>query len=614
MEPGFSNACPKRQKSLGEPFSGRSTNQLVQVGGNFKNGRPRLFSGAGRLQSSMRGIRMNIRLGRRLGFVGFFLAIAVLSGPRSAIASGDAADEAMAEIRPEAIRGDMRFLSDDLLEGRGTGTRGYELAAKFMATQFESLGLQPGGDGGTYFQSVPLRSLRADETRTTLAVARTGKEQTLAFRTDYILHGDPQRAESSVEAPVVFVGFGVTAPEQGYDDYKGIDAKGKIVAFTFGAPNFESSLKAHYSSGSVKAKNAVLHGAVGVILVDDPTLEQVYSFSQRVRDLARPEFRWLDKQGQPNDYHPELKCSAALSLPATGKFFEGSPHTAEEVFAAAKAGKPASFALPLTAKVHTVTQWQDVQSPNVAAKIEGSDPALKAEYLVYTAHLDHLGIGEAVKGDKIYNGALDNATGSAILLEIARAFSKMKPSPRRSILFVSVTGEESGLLGSDYFAHYPTVTKGSIVANVNTDMDLMLWPLEDIIAFGAEHSSLAGVIRKATERMHLIESPDPLAQLVLFIRSDQYSFVKQGIPAAMPSPGFKSSDPKIAPFEILEKWEQTRYHQPQDDMEQPGLDFDAATKYARFVYLCGYLITEDTRRPTWNKGDFFGDLYGAKTN
>ena len=419
---------------------------------------------------------MNLCPGRRVGLlVAAFLAVTLVgSWPRAAFAGGDRADEAMSTIRPEAIRGDMRFLSDDLLEGRGTGTRGYELAAKFMATQFEALGLQPAGDGATYFQSVPLRSLRADESQAALTWTRGGKEEALAFRADYILHGDPGRAESSLEAPVVFVGFGVTAPEQGYDDYRGMDTRGKIVAFAFGAPNFASSLKAHYSSGSVKAKNAVSHGAVGIILVDDPVLEQVYSFRKRVADLARPEFRWLDKQGQPNDYYPELKCSAALSLAATRKFFEGSPHSADEVFRAAEAGKATSFALPITAKIHTVTRWQDVRSPNVVAKLEGSDPALQNQYLVYTAHLDHLGIGEAEQGDKIYNGALDNATGSAILLESARAFRSMNPRPRRSILFVSVTGEESGLLGSDYFVHYPTVAKSSIVANLNTDMDLML--------------------------------------------------------------------------------------------------------------------------------------------
>lgn len=435
-----------------------------------------------------------------LGIVGLLL------GTHAVLASNDAADEAMTTIRPEAIRADMRFLADDLLEGRGTGTRGYELAAKFMAAQFEALGLQPAGDSGTYFQNVPLRSMKPDETKTILTLVPAGKEETLTFRQDYISFGDPARPESSVEAPVVFVGDGVTAPEQGYDDYKGIDAKGKIVALMFEAPNFESSLKAHYSSFEVKAKNAVAHGAVGVIILDDPILEQIYSFSKQLRDLAFPQFRWLDTQERPNDYFPELKGNAFLSLDATKKFFEGSPHTAEEVFAAVKAGKPASFALPITAKIHNVTKLEVVNSPNIVAKFEGSDPILKGEYAVYSSHLDHLGIGEPVKGDTIYNGALDNASGSAILIEIARAFSKMKPRPRRSILFVSVTGEEAGLLGSDYFAHYPAVAKKSIVANVNMDEDLMLWPLQDIVAFGAEHSSLDAVISKATERMHLSRS------------------------------------------------------------------------------------------------------------
>jgi Peptidase family M28/PA domain len=436
-------------------------------------------------------------------------------------ANPDTADEAMSTIRPEAIRADMRFLSDDALEGRGTGTRGYEIAARYMASQFESLGLQPAGDNGSYFQSVPLRSAKPDEVKTTLVLTRSGKSETLTFRKDYISRGDFVRPDSSVEAPVVFVGDGVTAPDQKYDDYQGIDAKGKIVAFAFEAPNFESSLKAHYSSGEVKLRNAVAHGAVGVIVVDDPVLERLYSFKEQVRDLSFPELRWLDKQQLPNDYFPELKGNAFLSLEATKKFFEGSPHSAEEVFAAMKAGKPLSFAMPITAKIHNVTGLKDVASRNIVAKLEGSDATLKNESVVYSAHLDHLGIGEAVKGDSIYNGALDNASGSAILVEVARAFSGMKTRPRRSIVFLSVTGEEAGLLGSDYFAHYPTVGKSSVVANINMDEDLMLWPLRDIVAFGVEHSSLDAVVKKAAARLQLSESPDPVPEEVVFIRSDQ---------------------------------------------------------------------------------------------
>jgi hypothetical protein len=554
---------------------------------------------------------MNFRQRVRKCLFGLAL-LALLGGPQCTLAGGDAADEAMATIRPEALRGTMRFLADDLLEGRGTGTRGYELAAKFMASQFENLGLQPAGDAGTYFQNVPLRSMQPDAGKTVLTLSRAGKEETLTFAKDYLTPGNAGCAESSVEAPVIFVGYGLTAPGQNYDDYQGIDAKGKIVAYMFGAPNFQSSLKAHYSSSVVKAKNAADHGAVGLLLLDDPSLEKVYSFDKQARDLALPQFRWLDKQGNPSDYFPQIKGRAFLNLEATRQIFEGSGHTAEEAFAAIKAGKATSFALPVTVKIHNATKMHDTHSPNVVAKLEGSDPTLKNEYLVYSGHLDHLGIGATEAGDNIYNGALDNASGSAVLIELARAFSRMNPRPKRSILFVSVTGEEVGLLGSDYFAHNPTVPKSSMVANLNTDEVLMLWPMQDVIAFGAEHSSLLRVIQRAAARLNVVESPDPLPEQVVFIRSDQYSFVKAGVPAAMPSPGFKSSDPNVRPMEIFETWEETRYHHPQDDMQQPGLDFAAAANYARFVFLCGYFITMDPLRPTWNKGDFFGDLYGAK--
>ena len=524
----------------------------------------------------------------------------------------DPADAAMESIRPEAIRADMRFLSDDQLEGRGTATRGHEIAAKFMAAEFESMGLTAAGDAGSYFQKVPLRSVVADQANSSMSITRNGKTQKLVFRKDFLSVGDPGRKDTSVEAPVVYVGFGVTAPEQNFDDYKGVDVKGKIVALVFEAPNFESSLKAHYSSFEVKLANAVAHGAVGVIILDDPVLEGIYSFKERVRDLSRPGLRWLEKDGRPHDSFPELKGGASLDLETTKRLFEGSGHTAEEVFQAAKDGKSLAFRLPVTAKIRDVQKLSDVSSPNVVAKLEGSDPSLKNEYIVYSAHLDHLGVGEPVNGDSIYNGALDNASGSAIMLEVARAFTTMNPRPKRSILFVSVTGEEAGLLGSDYFASNPTVPKSSIVANVNMDEDQMLWPLEDIVPFGAEHSSLDRVVKQVASRLHLDLSPDPMPEEVIFIRSDQYSFVKQGIPAVYPSPGFKSNDSSIKPAEIDKNWENTRYHQPSDDMQQPGLDFNQAVKYAQFVYLCGWLIAQDPARPTWNAHDFFGDRYAQK--
>ncbi|HEV8075374.1 MAG TPA: M28 family metallopeptidase [Candidatus Acidoferrum sp.] len=540
------------------------------------------------------------------------LALALALPAGAAQASADPSEAAIESIRPEAIRAHMNFLADDLLEGRGTDSRGYEIAARYMASEFESMGLTPAGDAGTYLQKVPLRSVRLDEPNTTLSLIRNGKPETLVFRKDFLAPGDPARKETSLEAPVVYVGFGVTAPEQNYDDYKGIDAKGKIVAMVFEAPNFESSLKAHYSSFEQKKANAVAHGAVGLIVVNDPVLEGLYPFKEQVRDLSRPAFHWLSKEGLPNDYFPQLHGGAILSLEASKQLFVGSGHTPEEVFQAAKEGKSLAFPLPLSAKIHQQAKLEDVSSHNVVAKLEGSDPALKNEYLVYSAHLDHLGIGEPVKGDSIYNGALDNASGCAILLEVARAFSKMNPRPKRSILFVAVTGEEAGLLGSDYFAHYPTVSKDAIVANVNMDEDQMLWPLLDIIPFGAEHSTLDGVVKRAAERLQLGISPDPMPEEVIFIRSDQYSFVRQGVPAVFLVAGFKSNDPKIDPPAIFKDWEATRYHQPQDDMQQPNLDFNQAVKYAQFAYLCGWLITQDPARPAWNAHDFFGDHYAKK--
>jgi hypothetical protein len=554
------------------------------------------------------------RISARAAIVAIAVVCAVIGSHRfvAGATSGDAAEEAMATIRPEAIRADMRFLADDLLEGRGTGARGHELAAKFVAAQFEQMALEPAGDGGTYFQRVPLRDFRADEESTTVILSKPGKEWKLVNRKDYLVHGSPLQTNRSVEAPVIYVGYGVTAPEQSYDDYKGVDARGKVVAVIFGAPpSFEGSLRAHYTSGEKKAANAVAHGAVGVIGLDDPVLEQLYSFQQQLDALVFPSLAWLDPQGRPNGFYPELKGGAFLSLDAVKEFFEGCAHSADEVFVAAKAGRQLSFDLPWTFKYRGVTNWKDTQSPNVVAKLPGSDPTLREEYVVYTAHLDHLGIGKPVNGDGIYNGALDNGSGSADLLEVARAFSRMNPRPRRSILFVSVTGEEAGLLGSDYFAHYPTVKKSSIVANVNMDEDLMLWPLKDVIVYGADHSSLGREVNEAAARLHLTVSPDTQPEQVFFIRSDQYSFVKQGVPAIAASAGTKSDDPKYNAREIEAKWEENIYHHPQDDMSQPFL-FEEGAKYARFNFLVGYLVAQKTERPTWNKGDFFGEHAGKE--
>jgi Zn-dependent M28 family amino/carboxypeptidase len=344
----------------------------------------------------------------------------------------------------------------------------------------------------------------------------------------------------------------------------------------------------------------------------DPGLEHLYSFQHRVKDMTSPDLSWLDPQGRPNDNQPTLLAIAMLSVEGSRKFFAASGHSPDDIFAAAKVGKLAAFSTPVTFKIQVVTKSQDVRSPNVVAKLAGSDPSLRGEYVVFTAHLDHMGIGEPVHGDNIYHGALDNASGSAALLEIARAMTGLNPRPRRSILFVSVTGEEEGLLGSDYFAHYPTVPKATLVGDVNIDEDMMLWPLEDVVAYGAEHTSMGAVVNEAAARLHLTVSPDSHPEQVVFIRSDQYAFVKQGIPAILTDAGIKSDNPAIQPREIQEHWEETIYHSPQDSMSQPGLDFAAGVKFAQFNFLCGYLVAQQTARPVWNPKDFFGEHYARK--
>jgi hypothetical protein len=520
-------------------------------------------------------------------------------------------DSVLERLRPAGIRAHMEFLADDLLEGRGTGTRGYQLAANYVRAQLEELGLEPAGTKGSYFQNVPFRRITLVPESSSVSVKQNGPEQKLTYEKDYVLRGDPLHTDAVVDAPVVFVGFGVTAPEFGYDDYSGADAKGKIVAMFYGAPaKFPSSQRAHYSALRVKLATAVAHGAIGYVLIWAGQIEERIPFSRVVRFYREQTLRWLDNKGTPNDAQPQIRASATLSKAGAALLFEGAPKTLSEAIDVSAKGQPQAFPLARSMAIHIVSRHTPAESPNIAAILPGSDGKLKKEYMVYTAHADHLGIGEAINGDAIYNGAVDNASGTAALLEIARVFSELPSRPRRSLLFLVVTGEEEGLLGSDYYAHYPTVPVSQIVANVNMDGVSLLYDFRDIVPLGAEHSSITSVVNEVAQHFGLEVSPDPLPEEVFFIRSDQYSFVRQGVPAVAITEGFKAVDPKINGRDVSLAWEKTRYHTPKDDMQQP-LRFDAAAKLTRVDFAVGYVIAQQDQKPAWNPGDFFAQV--AKT-
>jgi len=519
---------------------------------------------------------------------------------------------ALAAIRPAAIRAHMAFLADDLLEGRGTGTRGYDIAARYVQSQFEQLGLKPAGVNGGYLQPVPYRTLTLVPDECYAKVLRDGRETALTLGSDYVMRGSEVYPETSVEAPAVFVGFGVTAPSLRYDDYAGADVKGKMVVVLYGAPpTFPASERAHFSSTWVKNANAVAHGATGIVTIWTETVDKLYPFAKLSRDARAPSMRWLGPDGVPNDAQPQLRGAAALSTAAGAALFQGAARSYAEAWAAAQAGKPQQFPLPVSIALKVVGRHGEVASPNVVGVLEGSDPQLKDQYIIYSAHLDHLGIGEPVNGDAIYNGALDNASGVAAILEIARAFRALPQPPRRSVIFLAVSGEEKGLLGAGYFANHPTVPAESIAADVNIDEIFMLYDFADIVARGAEHSSIGAVVEHAAAAMALRVSPDPQPEEVVFVRSDQYAFIRRGVPALFADVGFHSSDPKIDGAKLFAEWEAKRYHQPSDDMQQP-LDLAAAAKFARFNLRVGYALAQMPARPQWNKGDFFGETFAKK--
>jgi hypothetical protein len=513
-----------------------------------------------------------------------------------------------------AMKAHVMFLASDAMLGREAGSPTYDVAAQYVAAQYYAAGLRPAGDAGSYLQTVPLVGYKPANKGSFGWMPRGGTAQALTFGEDYLPGADPTQATTRVDAPVVFVGYGVDAPAFKRNDYAGVDVRGKVVAFFSGAPaGMPGEERAHYGNAANKAVTAQAKGAVGVIVLESPSSAKVRPFSRLAETWDSQRMTWAEADGTGFFAAPKAPALGTLSMKGAEKLFAGARTPWAEVVAAADspAAKFRAVELPGRLSVELTTETKPVTSYNVAGLLPGSDPKLKDEVVVLTAHLDHVGVGTPKNGDAIYNGAMDNAVGIAAMIEEAKRFKAAGAAPKRSILFLAVTAEEKGLVGADYFARHPTLPKANLVADVNLDMPILTYKFEDVVAFGADRTTMGQYVKNAAAKMGLEISPDPMPDQGFFVRSDHYRFVQQGIPSVFVWPGTKG--PGKAAFDAFLG---THYHQPSDAVGQtPPIDWASGVRFIEANYMIAREIADAPERPRWNKGDFFGTLYnglGAK--
>ncbi|ADM09879.1 hypothetical protein PB2503_09129 [Parvularcula bermudensis HTCC2503] len=535
----------------------------------------------------------------RFGAIALLVVLsACVSDPSVSARSGDDASPVVLsddDLSPSARRfkTDLTTLASDAYQGREAGTPGYDKAVDYVVAAYEKIGLVPAGDDGTYLQSVPLR--RASLALGTAEFSVSG--QRYQRFEDYAVVPSTYETTVDVSGDVVFMGYGLDAPVFDQTAYREIDVTGKIVAVLQGVPEgLPSEEAAHFSRLDVKVQAARAYGAAGLIVIRPIGAENNTGLDRRVR---RP----MEQVILPEDRRGDLPATAVLTRPGTTKLLKAAGITSAQLDAAS-----APLALNVSVRIVAETVHEDFASPNVVGMIEGSDPELKDEYVVLTAHLDHIGELRTIAGavqDGINNGAMDNASGIATLLEEARKFSADKERPRRSILFLALTAEEKGLLGSEYFANAPTIPREAMVANVNLDMPILLHDFTDVIAFGAAHSSLKQVAEEAGASMSITLTPDPVPEMVLFVRSDHYNFVRIGVPSIFLFLGFENGGK-----ESFEKFMAYHYHQPSDESDLPIL-YNVAARFAELNYRIAKQIANADEAPTWNEGDFFGDHFSG---
>ena len=508
------------------------------------------------------------------------------------------------EISGDRIRAHVRFLASDLLEGRGTGARGGQLASEYIATQFELIGAKPAGDNGTYFQNVPLVGI---DTQPDSRLSAVGKGGTLAFRwlDDFVGKNQRQKPDEKFDGEAVFVGHGIVAPEFQWDDFKGVDVRGKvIVLFTNEPPSssekfFGGPALTYYGRWTYKFEQAVRVGAVGAIIIHTtPTAGYGWNV---VRNSWGREESYVKLRPR----EPELALAGWLTEEAGGRLLAASGRTVPELLklADSREFKPIPLGVRISGEMHS--KIREVNTRNVAAVISGSDPALRQETVIFSAHWDHLGIGPVVDGDPIYNGAVDNATGCAMLLEIARAWASLEQKPRRSALFLSVTAEEDGLRGSEYYATHPLAPPGKTALALNFDGFQPFGRTMDVVVNGANRTTFWPQVQDAAERMDLLIRPDPRPEQGHYYRSDHFSYAKVGIPAFSVSQGEEVlGRPEGYGKKLFGDYNARHYHQPSDGYGE-GWDFAGMVQVAQFGFLLGQSAANLEQLPTWNPGDEF---------
>ncbi len=488
----------------------------------------------------------------------------------------------------------VTYLANDSMKGRDTGSPEHRKASEYIADQFKKAGLAPGGTNG-YFQPVPFRSRRIVEAQSSFSLVRSGKSETVVLGDEATFSMRIEPAPS-VEAPLVFAGYGLQVPESKHDDLAGLDLKGKIVVLLTGAPSgIPGPLLAHYQN--VRWEYLKKAGALGTISIQNPKGQDIpwdrSKLSRFMPSVAIADPALDETLGQ--------QVAITFNPARAEKLFAGSGHTFAEIIALSNDGKVLPrFALPAIARIKVAIDATTLESDNVIGILPGTDPVLKNEFVVISAHHDHVGVGEPINGDAIYNGAMDNASGIATLLETAAAAASAG-GYKRSVVFAAVTAEEKGLLGSRYFANRASIPAGKLVANLNTDMFLPLFPLKSVVVQGLEESDLAADLKRVARPLGIEVLSDPEPERNAFVRSDQYSFIKTGVPALSLKVGFTRDSPEHV---LVKRWRTERYHAPSDDLAQP-IDRKSAEDFGK-VYLA--VVAEVANRPTrpqWNNDSFF---------